>query len=174
MDTHTVAGGTMITKTGLWVGAFCVLGGAAMAESAAEERGAYLVRGLMGCGNCHTPMDPEGPIMAQELAGNLILDTPEMTAWAANVTPGGRVADWSDAELGRAIREGVRPDGSLIGPPMPFMAYRGLGDDDLAAVVAFLRRLPAVEGETLANMTPEDADALILYLRSLPPLPDAG
>ena len=62
--------------------------------------------------------------------------------------PAGAVADWSDAELARAIREGIRPDGSLIGPPMPFAMYRGLGDDDLAAIVAFLRTLPAVENET--------------------------
>ncbi|PJN94723.1 cytochrome C, partial [Amaricoccus sp. HAR-UPW-R2A-40] len=73
------------------------------------------------------------------------------TAYAPNITPGGPVATWSDAELAHAIREGLRPDGSLIGPPMPFTMYRGISDDDLAAVVAFLRTLPAVQNETPAS-----------------------
>lgn len=115
------------------------------------ERGEYLVRGPMGCGNCHTPLGPEGPVAGQELAGRLVDDNPAFTAYAPNITPGGQVATWSDAELAHAIREGLRPDGSLIGPPMPFAMYRGISDEDLAAVVAFLRTLPAVQNETPAS-----------------------
>lgn len=115
------------------------------------ERGEYLVRGPMGCGNCHTPLGPEGPVAGQELAGRLVDDNPAFTAYAPNITPGGPVATWSDAELAHAIREGLRPDGSLIGPPMPFTMYRGISDEDLAAVVAFLRTLPAVQNETPAS-----------------------
>ncbi|OWU73041.1 cytochrome C [Marinibacterium profundimaris] len=111
------------------------------------ERGEYLVNGIMGCGNCHTPMGPEGPVPGMELAGRLVEDNDAFTAIAPNITPAGRVADWSDAELARAIREGIRPDGSLIGPPMPYTFYRGLSDSDLAAVVAFLRTVPAVEND---------------------------
>ncbi|MBE3636949.1 cytochrome C [Mangrovicoccus sp. HB182678] len=90
-------------------------------------------------------MGPEGFDPARELAGRLVEDGPAFTAHAPNITPAGPVGGWSDAELARAIREGLRPDGSLIGPPMPFAAYRGISDDDLAAIVAFLRTLPAVE-----------------------------
>jgi len=118
----------------------------AYAETPAE-RGAYLVRGPMGCGNCHTPMGPQGFIADQELGGRLVQELPEFTAYAPNITPAGQVAGWSDAELTRAIREGIRPDGSLIGPPMPIEMYRGLSDNDVAAVVAFLRTLPPVENE---------------------------
>ncbi len=101
----------------------------------------------MGCGNCHTPQGPDGPDMGRELAGFAFFEDEMMTAVSANITPGGRIAGWSDAELARAIREGIRPDGSLIGPPMPFAMYRGLSDSDLAAVVAFLRTVPAVEND---------------------------
>ncbi|RHZ97256.1 cytochrome C [Cereibacter sphaeroides] len=116
------------------------------------ERGAYLVRGPAGCGNCHTPLGPEGPVMARELAGRLVDDNPAFTAVGPNLTPAGRIADWSDAELARAIREGLRPDGSLIGPPMPFTMYRGLSDADLGSIVMFLRTLAPVENELPASV----------------------
>ncbi|MGE0500594.1 MAG: cytochrome C [Rhizobiaceae bacterium] len=115
------------------------------------ERGEYLVRGPAGCGNCHTPIGPNGFVMEQELAGRLVEDIEPFTAYAANITPAGRVAQWSDAELAKAIREGIRPDGSVIGPPMPLIMYKGLGDEDLAAIVAFLRTVPAVENEVPAS-----------------------
>ncbi|WP_253913113.1 cytochrome c [Pseudoruegeria sp. HB172150] len=111
------------------------------------ERGEYLVRGPMGCGNCHSPLGPEGPVPSMELAGRLVEDNEMFTAIAPNITPFGAVADWSDEELAHAIREGIRPDGSLIGPPMPFTFYRGLGDDDLMSVVMFLRTLPEVDND---------------------------
>ncbi len=120
---------------------------AAAAAETPVERGEYLVRGPMGCGNCHTPTGPEGPELDKELTGSKVEDSAMMVAWAPNITPSGEIAGWSDAELARAIREGIRPDGSLIGPPMPFTFYRHLSDTDLAAIVAFLRTLAPNPGE---------------------------
>lgn len=134
------------------------MAGAANAESPVE-RGEYLVRGIAGCGNCHTPIGPKGFVMEQELGGRLVEDGEAFTVYAPNITPASRIAGWSDKELARAIREGIRPDGSLIGPPMPFSMYKGLGDDDLAAIVAFLRAAPAVD-----NTTPQS-----VYRIPLPP-----
>ncbi len=119
---------------------------ASMAETQLE-RGEYLVRGIAGCGNCHTPLGPDGFDMNLELAGRLVEQNEAFTAVAANITPAGRISGWSDAELKRAIREGIRPDGSVIGPPMPFSMYRGLSDTDLDAIVAFLRTLPPIEND---------------------------
>lgn len=112
------------------------------------ERGEYLVRGPAACGNCHTPQGPNGPDMANELGGFLVEKNDAMEAWAVNITPGSRVAGWSDEELARAIREGIRPDGSVIGPPMPIGLYRGLSDDDLMSIVMFLRTVPASDNQT--------------------------
>lgn len=129
-------------------------GGLAAVAGLAEtplERGEYLVQGPAGCGNCHTPFGPEGLDFSRDLSGRLVEENEQFTAYAPNITPAGRIADWSDAELARAIREGIRPDGSLIGPPMPFAMYRGLSDDDLAAIVAYLRTVPAVENEVPAS-----------------------
>jgi mono/diheme cytochrome c family protein len=137
--------------TGLRIGAtlaLSLLATAALAE-ASLERGEYLVRGPGGCGNCHTPLGPNGPVMDKELTGRVVEQSEAFTAVAPNLTPAGDIASWSDADLARAIREGLRPDGSLIGPPMPFAMYRGLSDDDLASIVMFLRSLPPVEGEAL-------------------------
>lgn len=111
------------------------------------ERGRYLVEGPGGCGNCHTPMGPEGPVMDMNLSGRLVEENPAFEAVAPNITPAGPVSDWSDAELARAIREGLRPDGSLIGPPMPIPMYRGLSDDDVMSIAMYLRTLPAVEND---------------------------
>ena len=134
----------MMRGTCLCVAVLCSAAAVSYAQTPVE-RGEYLVRGPAGCGNCHTPLGPQGPVMDMELAGRVVEDSEPFRAVAANLTPAGRIAAWSDAELARAIREGIRPDGSLIGPPMPFAMYRGLSDGDLAAIVAFLRTLPAIE-----------------------------
>jgi len=134
--------------SGILAVAICGVACVASAETPLE-RGEYLVRGPMGCGNCHTPQGPDGPDMSMELAGGqLVVDDAAMKAYSANITPGGEIAGWSDAELARAIREGIRPDGTLIGPPMPFTFYRHISDTDLAAIVAFLRTVPPVENAT--------------------------
>jgi len=111
------------------------------------ERGEYLVTTIGACGSCHTPMGPEGFIMEQALGGRLVEQSEAFTAIAPNITPGGRVKDWSDAELSKAIREGIRPDGSVIGMPMPFEVYKGLSDTDLSSIVMYLRSVPAVEND---------------------------
>lgn len=86
--------------------------------------------------------------MSNELGGMMVEKNDMMEAWAVNITPGSRVADWSDEELARAIREGIRPDNTVIGPPMPIGLYRGLSDDDLMSMVMFLRTIPASDNET--------------------------
>lgn len=111
------------------------------------ERGRYLVETTAACGNCHTPKGPDGPLPGKALAGNWVVeDIPPFRAVAPNITPDRAtgIGGWTDAQIARAIREGIRPDGSLIGPPMPIGLYRGLSDQDLAAMVAYLRSVPAV------------------------------
>lgn len=117
------------------------------AAQALLERGRYLVETIGACGNCHTPKGPDGPLPGKALAGNWVVeDIPPFRAVASNITPDKAtgIGAWTDAQIARAIREGIRPDGSVIGPPMPIGLYRGLADDDLAAMVAYLRSVPAV------------------------------
>jgi mono/diheme cytochrome c family protein len=121
---------------------------AATAQTDARlERGRYLVESIAGCGNCHTPQGPNGPAAGKALAGGTRFEEPAFTALASNITPDPDtgIGKWTDAQIALAIREGRRPDGSLIGPPMPFGLYRGISDNDVAAIVAYLRSVPAVK-----------------------------
>ena len=65
-----------------------------------------------------------------------------------NLTPGGPLKDWSDTEIAQAIRNGIHKNGRTL--LMPTESLRNLSDDDLAALVAFLRSQPPVQNETLA------------------------
>jgi mono/diheme cytochrome c family protein len=110
------------------------------------ERGAYLVNSIMACGNCHTPMGPNGPLPGMDLAGGNVFEEKPFTARAPNITQDREtgIGSWTDAQIARAIREGIRPDGTLIGPPMPIELYRQVSDTDLAATVAYLRTVKPV------------------------------
>lgn len=119
----------------------------AAAQSPAVERGRYLVETIGGCGNCHTPKGPDGDLPGRHLAGGQVFEEPNVfRAVAPNITPDNEtgIGRWTDAQIARAIREGIRPDGRVLGPPMPFEFYRGISDADLAAMVAYLRSVPAV------------------------------
>jgi mono/diheme cytochrome c family protein len=124
---------------------------ASAGDPAVLERGRYLVEGPAACGNCHTAQTPAGPDLTRKLGGQLVEETEHFTAYAPNITPGGRVGTWSDEAYIRAIREGIRPDGSVIGPPMPIELYRELSDEDVGAMVAYLRTVPPVDAPHVAS-----------------------
>lgn len=126
----------------------------AFASADPVARGAYLMRAIAACGNCHTPFGPTGPDGSKALAGRLLEDAEHWTVYAPNITPDVEtgIGGWSDAEIIRAIREGVRPDGTVIGPPMPIGLYRGLSDADAQALVAYMRTVPAVTNALPASV----------------------
>ncbi len=126
--------------------AFVAQKGAVKAETPLE-RGTYLVQTVVACGNCHTPKGPEGDIPGMELAGMApFFAVPEFTANTPNITPDPEtgIGRWSDQEIITAIREGRRPDGTIIGPPMPINLYRHMSDRDVEAIVAYLRQVKPV------------------------------
>lgn len=123
--------------------------GASWAQNdALSTRGKYLMEGVLACANCHAVLDAKGqPLASKGLSGGRLFDEPPFKAYAANITPDAEtgIGKWTDAQLGKAIREGVRPDGSIIGPPMPIEFYRHLSDADLAAIVGYLKAQPGVK-----------------------------
>ena len=86
----------------------------AQAPSARVERGRYLVEGILGCGNCHTPKSPEGvPIASRNLSGGgVTFSLPPFAGAASNITPDRAtgIGNWSDEDIKRAIVDGKRPN----------------------------------------------------------------
>jgi len=123
--------------------------GAQDGAAAKIERGAYLVRGVAACGHCHTPGEvPDGPGVA-ELSGNMIL--PDF--YAPNITPDAQtgIGRWSSEDIARALKTGLRPDGTRLHPIMPYRFYATATDEDLEAIVAFLESLPPVTNKVPKN-----------------------
>jgi len=114
-------------------------------------RGKYLVQNLLGCEDCHSEKDwtqHDAPVIAgKEMAGQvLVIPGFPGTAVAPNVTPDPETgaANWTDDQIARAIREGIKHDGTALFPMMPYSEFKDLADEDLASVVVFLRSLPPV------------------------------
>jgi mono/diheme cytochrome c family protein len=133
------------------VAALWMAGGPAAAkDDALLKRGAALMNGIVACANCHSQRDAQGkPIAELGMSGGMKFDDGPFVAYAPNITPDKTtgIGRWSDKQLARAIREGVRPDGRVIGPPMPIGLYRGIADADLKAIIAYLRAQPAVQNK---------------------------
>ena len=112
--------------------------------SASVNRGAYLVNVLGHCGECHTPRSfLGGPKKDRHLAGGVL---PE--GRVPNLTPT-RLKKWGDGQLREFLRTGATPE----------------GDAPSDAMYEVIRN-------TTSQLTAQDLDALVAYLRSLPPLPD--
>lgn len=119
-------------------------------DAALLARGNYLMEGIVACGNCHTPKDADAlPIERMRLAGAFVIEEPVFRAYAPNITMDEEtgIGTWTDEQIMLAIREGVRPDGTIIGPPMPMPSYRNMSDYDARAIVAYLRSVPPVRNE---------------------------
>lgn len=126
----------------------------AQPDPALVRRGEALVNGIAACGNCHTPKGPQGDLPGKGLAGGMVIEEPGLfRAVASNITPDREtgIGAWTDAQIIVAIREGRRPDGRLLGPPMPFQFYRELGDAEAQAIVAYLRSVAAVRNPVAAS-----------------------
>jgi mono/diheme cytochrome c family protein len=135
----------------------------AAAQDALVERGAYLVNGAVACGNCHNSRDEQMAfIPGKEFAGGFhIVEEGVFDVYAANITPDPEtgIGDWTDEEIITAIREGKSKDGRIIFPPMAVPTYNGMSDDDVKAIVAYLRSVPPVHNEVPESkyMIPQQA-----------------
>jgi len=102
-------------------------------DSATIALGEHLAT-IRGCNDCHAP-DMAGKVMVDDKAfGRLV---------AGNLTPGRRGGVLSDRDWERAVRHGLRPDSTPLNY-MPSQDLAGISDEDLAAIVAWARSLPAV------------------------------
>lgn len=124
---------------------------AASDPSNAVERGRYLVT-VASCGDCHSPMDDRGrPIAGRELSGGNEFPTGDgWTARSANITPDSAsgIGRWTrERFIGRFRHRGSDAGGRLTA--MPWRSYGAMTEEDLAAIYAYLRTVPAVSNEVV-------------------------
>lgn len=139
------------------------------------ERGKYLANHVWLCMDCHSERDwrkfSAPPIPGTEGSGGDEF-TREMGFpghyYATNITPGG-IGHWTDGEIYRAITSGVGRDGRALFPIMPYPMFAKADKEDVYAVIAYIRSIPAVEKtypepesdfpmNFIINLIPEKAD----------------
>jgi len=113
----------------------------ASSDSAVIARGHYIVRDVAMCGFCHGAPASRAAFAAGEdvpLSGGFEWKIPPGEFYARNITPDPEtgIGNITDGKIARALRFGVGHDGRAL---LPFMEMQGLSDEDLAAVVSYLR-----------------------------------
>lgn len=111
------------------------------------RRGEYLAT-IMDCGGCHTPGALAGqPDQARHLGGSTIgFQIPNVGIfYPPNLTPDETgLRAWSERDIVTAVRTGVRPDGRVLVPVMPYHNYAKLTDADAGALAAYLKSLKPI------------------------------
>ncbi len=120
------------------------------------ERGQYLVQ-FGGCNDCHSPgyffgkTTPETYLSGSDVGFQM----PQGTFVGPNLTPDKTgLADWSEAQIVTALQTGVRPDGRVLAPIMPWHAFAKLTKEDAAAIAAFLKSMKPVEHKVPGPLGP--------------------
>ncbi|MCB9251709.1 MAG: c-type cytochrome [Flavobacteriales bacterium] len=119
----------------------------ASTDSSVIARGKYLAYGPAHCGTCHVPMDKIMDVENGELiplSGGWELNIPPGSFRAPNLTPDKEtgIGNYTDADIARTLRYMVNKNGGCV---FPFMPFQELSDEDLTAVISYLRSQPAVE-----------------------------
>lgn len=154
-----------------------LLSGATAGDSAQLARGKYLVE-IAGCGDCHTPGHFSGKEdMRRYLAGSDVgLSLPDgSTVVGSNLTPDPAtgLGKWSIADIVRALKSGVTPDGRVLSPIMPWANFNHLTRADAHAIAVFLKSLPPVRHRVPGPFAPGKTPTIahISLLHRLPPHP---
>jgi mono/diheme cytochrome c family protein len=112
-------------------------------------RGEYLANHVSGCTTCHSQRDYtkfSGPFIPETLgAGGQKFDLgPAGVVYSKNITPSA-LGSWTDGELLRAVTQGVSKDGTPLFPVMPYPHFGRMSEDDVHAMLAYIRSLKAIE-----------------------------
>jgi mono/diheme cytochrome c family protein len=118
------------------------------AKQATPEYGRYLAVAVFDCIGCHSPgFGAKQPDAEDAFVGGFEFQDPSgHPVVSRNLTPHETgIAHYSRDDLARALKSGLRPDGSVLSAPMPL--FRGLEDVEIDALYAYLRSLPARPAE---------------------------
>jgi mono/diheme cytochrome c family protein len=121
-----------------------------------RERGEYLVRHVAACNECHTPRRQTGEFDESRLLSgvrNLADFEPDDDTRGAvhsrNLTPDEEtgLGEWSDRQIKRALQDGIDDEDSVLHWLMPYWIFHNMTDEDADAIVLYLRSIPAVVHE---------------------------
>ena len=132
----------------------CILGagltGSAIAQdtdTATLEKGRYLAA-ASDCAACHSVHGKP------EYSGGVSFSLPMGKIYSTNITPDPEhgIGRYTEAQFSRAVREGIRRDGSTLYPAMPFPSYARMTDSDIHALFVYFRKgVPAASVATPDN-----------------------
>ncbi|HTX18807.1 MAG TPA: c-type cytochrome [Bacteroidota bacterium] len=135
------------------------------AERALAERGQYIMS-YSDCSDCHTPQGDQGPNWDEFLAGGAKFQTRYTgTVYSRNLTPDKEtgLARASDEEVKRVLRSGVFHDGRIMAPTtMPWPAFSNMTEEDRDALVVYLRHIRPVEHK-VGEWSPQTPNALYYF-----------
>ena len=124
----------------------------ASTDSAVIAKGKNLVSGAAHCASCHASNEDallENESNENPLSGGRRFDLPLGAIYAPNLTPDtSGIALKSDPELARALRYGVRPDGTSM---FDFMPFHDISEEDMTAIVSYLRQTAPVKNNVPKN-----------------------
>jgi mono/diheme cytochrome c family protein len=115
-------------------------------DSSTVARGKYLVLGAAHCYTCHMPDSLLEKGMKEEMMGGYVFETPFAQFNTPNLTSDMEtgIGRFTDEQLARAVRYHINHDGhAMVG----FMSYNSMSDEDLTAVVSYLRTVPAIKNK---------------------------
>jgi cytochrome c len=107
-------------------------------------RGKFLVR-VAGCRDCHTPQKNGQPLPGLDLAGGWVMQGPWGHVAGANITPDPSGISYYDEELFLDVMRTGYVKALKLAPIMPWWVHRGLTDEDLKAMFAYLRTVPPIK-----------------------------
>lgn len=126
--------------------------------------GRYLV-GLLGCGSCHTNgalvgLANQNQLMAGSSTGiaysnPMVVNNPGVV-YPSNLTPDVEtgIGSWTIAQIVNMVQRGIDNHGTQTLPVMPWPSYVNINNEDAQAIAMYLKSLPPVRHQVPANVSP--------------------
>jgi mono/diheme cytochrome c family protein len=139
----------------------------AASQSAAWNRGAYLVEGLGHCSACHASRNAAGASM-RGLGGGLI---PAIGWYAPSLTSDAEagLGSWELAHIVQLLKTGVSPRATVFGPMAEVVerSLQHLSETDVSAMASYLKSLPATRAEVREQLKGERVDQVVAQGKKL-------